>query len=62
MTTWTRTPVDMAIRQVARRQVELTTDDIWQALGPGFPVTKGIAGRLNAARHARICQGEQLTW
>lgn len=42
--------VDFAIVQVARRLQHFTSDDVWIHLGPDFPVTKGIAGRLNGAR------------
>ena len=41
--------VDNAIATVARRKGLFTSDDIWQELGPTFPVTKGLAGRLNGA-------------
>jgi hypothetical protein len=44
--------VDEAIRLVARHWNEFTADEIWAMLPDGFPVTKGLAGRLNAARHA----------
>lgn len=33
---------------------ELTTADVWAELGDGFPVTKGIAGRMLAAKAAGI--------
>lgn len=33
---------------------ELTTADVWQELGEGFPVTKGIAGRMASAASAGI--------
>lgn len=42
--------VDFAIVQVANRLEYFTSDDVWIQLGPEFPVTKGMAGRLNAAR------------
>lgn len=58
------------ITAVARRKVEawsagvmpgrnlegldLTTADVWAELGPGFPVTKGIAGRMLAAKGAGL--------
>ena len=41
--------VDDAIIAVARAKGTFTSDDIWTHLGPEFPVTKGLAGRLNAA-------------
>jgi hypothetical protein len=59
---WTDTQkaqVDLAIEWVATTNDEFTTDDVWRRLwtryGDDFPVTKGIAGRLNkAAREGRI--------
>jgi hypothetical protein len=33
---------------------EFTTADVWAELGPGFPVTKGIAGRMTAAKSAGL--------
>lgn len=33
---------------------EFTTADVWAELGPGFPVTKGIAGRMLAAKNAGL--------
>lgn len=48
--------VDAAIMKVARTKGLFTADDIWQELGATFPVTKGLAGRLNAAvRQNIIC-------
>lgn len=46
--------VDRAIEAIACRYSEFSADDIWEALPPGFPVTKGLAGRLNKAVHAGI--------
>lgn len=61
--------VDKAIASVAARKAaghpwrdagaevdgdEFTTADVWAELGPGFPVTKGIAGRMAAARSAGV--------
>jgi hypothetical protein len=49
---WTKpeqNQVDAAILHVARTKGFFTSDDIWKHLGDQFPVTKGIAGRLNAA-------------
>jgi len=46
--------VDAAIVHVARTKGLFTADDIWQHLGPTFEVTKGLAGRLNAAVHQNI--------
>jgi hypothetical protein len=54
---WTRpqqNEVDAAIVHVARTKGFFTSDDIWQHLGDQFPVTKGIAGRLNAAARRGI--------
>lgn len=33
---------------------EFTTADVWQELGPGFPVTKGIASKMLAAARAGL--------
>lgn len=33
---------------------EFTTADVWAELGPGFPVTKGIAGRMTSAANAGL--------
>lgn len=41
--------VDAAIIAVARTKGFFTSEDVWEHLGDQFPVTKGIAGRLNAA-------------
>jgi hypothetical protein len=46
--------VDAAIVHVARTKGLFTADDIWQHLGPTFQVTKGLAGRLNAAVRQNI--------
>jgi hypothetical protein len=54
---WTRpqqNEVDAAIRHVARAKGFFTADDVWQHLGDQFPVTKGLAGRLNAASRRGI--------
>ena len=54
---WTReeqNKVDAAIAFVARTKGIFTSDDIWKHLGNQFPVTKGIAGRLNAAARRGI--------
>ena len=40
---------------------ELTTADVWAELGPGFPVTKGIAGRMTAARNAGLIENTGRT-
>jgi hypothetical protein len=46
--------VDAAIMKVARTKGMFTADDIWHELGAAFPVTKGLAGRLNAAVRQNI--------
>lgn len=56
--------VDTAIRTVAERRIvedglgiaarEFTTADVWQELDGTVPVTKGIAGRMTAAKSAGI--------
>jgi hypothetical protein len=54
---WTRpqqNEVDVAIRHVARAKGFFTADDVWKHLGDQFPVTKGLAGRLNAAARRGI--------
>lgn len=54
--------VDAAIVTVAHRQRYFTADDIWAELGAEFPVTKGLAGRLNAAvRRKIICNTGQIS-
>lgn len=67
--------VDAAIRTVARRaytttdlyRPELgasalfTTADVWAELGEGFPVTKGIAGRMAAAKGAGLIESTGRT-
>jgi hypothetical protein len=56
-TKWTpeeQRKVDAAIVHVARTKGFFTSDDIWKHLGDQFPVTKGIAGRLNAAARRGI--------
>ena len=46
--------VDAAIEACAREISVFTADDVWARLGQHFPVTKGLAGRLNAAVRRRI--------
>lgn len=41
--------VDDAIKKVAKLKGVFTADDVWSYLGTDFKVTKGLAGRLNAA-------------
>lgn len=38
-----------------------TTADVWAELGEGFPVTKGIAGRLTSAKSAGIIESTGRT-
>jgi hypothetical protein len=45
--------VDAAIDACAREIGYFTADDVWAKLGQHFPVTKGLAGRLNAAVRRR---------
>lgn len=46
--------VDAAIRAVATALLEFTTADVWAELGPGFPITKGIAAKMLAAARAGL--------
>lgn len=47
--------VDQAITLCASSGDDFTADDVWSRLPVGFPVTKGLASRLNvAARQKRI--------
>ena len=46
--------VDDAIEACAKQLGVFTADDVWARLGQHFPVTKGLAGRLNAAVRRRI--------
>jgi hypothetical protein len=48
--------VDEAIRKCAHFHPEFTSDDIWRRLPKEFPVTKGLAARLNAASRAGIIE------
>ena len=48
--------VDLAIKRAAHLMPEFTTDDIWRILGPLFPVSKGMASRLNLAVNRGIIQ------
>lgn len=41
---------DARTRHVGDGLAEFTTADVWAELGDGFPVTKGIAGRMLAAK------------
>ena len=48
--------VDAAISKAARMMPEFTTDDVWRILGPLFPVSKGMASRLNLAVNRGIIE------
>lgn len=48
-----RGAIDEAIIAAARELERFTADDVW-ARAPGVRVTKGIAGRLNAARNRKV--------
>jgi hypothetical protein len=48
-----RLRIDEAIVQAARELPEFTADEIW-ARAPNVRVTKGLAGRLNAAKNRKI--------
>jgi hypothetical protein len=41
--------VDSAIRRAAAKKTFITADDVWAHLPETFPVTKGLAARLNVA-------------
>lgn len=41
-------------QHISDRLIEFTTADVWAELGEGFPVTKGIAGRMIAAKGAGL--------
>lgn len=45
---------DARTRKVGDGLEEFTTADVWRELGEGFPITKGIAGRMLAAKGAGI--------
>lgn len=46
--------IDSAIAYLARTKSEFTADDIWTILPDNFPVTKGLAARLNKASNAGL--------
>lgn len=50
-----RVRVDRAIEQTARELEVFTADAVW-ARAPGVRVTKGLAGRLNAARNRGVIE------
>jgi hypothetical protein len=41
--------------------IEFTTADVWAILGDGFPVTKGIAGRMTSAKGAGLIESTGRT-
>jgi hypothetical protein len=47
--------IDEAIVRCARELEEFTADDVWER-APSVPVTKGLAGRLNAANHRGLIE------
>lgn len=53
--------VDAAIDTVALLKEEFTADDVWEVLGPDFPVTKGLAGRLRSAVSRGMIRGTGKT-
>lgn len=53
--------VDRAILRVADRLPSFTADDIWEELGPGFPVTKGLAARLVSAQRRQLIASTDRT-
>lgn len=52
---------DARTRHVGDGLEEFTTADVWRELGPGFPVTKGIAGRMAAAKGAGLIKSTGRT-
>jgi len=50
-----RQVVDDAIERAARELETFTADDVWKR-AVGVPVTKGLAGRLNAARNRGVIE------
>jgi len=53
--------VDDAIAACRKFQPEFTADDIWSRLPKGFPVTKGLAARLNAAANRGLIMATDRT-
>jgi len=53
--------VDRAILRVADRLDSFTADDIWEELGSGFPVTKGLAARLVSAQRRELITSTDRT-
>lgn len=52
---------DQRTRQLPGADGTFTTADVWRELGEGFPVTKGIAGRMTAAKGAGIIESTGRT-
>jgi hypothetical protein len=53
--------VDDAIAACRKFQPEFSADDIWSRLPKGFPVTKGLAARLNAAANRGLIMATDRT-
>lgn len=53
--------VDWAIQDCAYFTPEFTADDIWKRLPDDFPVTKGLAARLNKAANAGMIRATDRT-
>lgn len=53
--------VDAAIAACAKFHPEFTADDIWARLPQGFPVTKGLASRLNHAANRGLIMATDRT-
>lgn len=51
----------MAYPETSDKLLEFTTADVWAMLGEGFPVTKGIAGRMIAAKNAGLIRSTGRT-
>ena len=53
--------VDRIICAIADQLHSFTADDIWEALGPTFPVTKGLAARLVSAQRRGLIASTDRT-
>jgi hypothetical protein len=53
--------VDRAIAECAYFLPEFTADDVWNRLPAGFPVTKGLAARLNVASRRGLIEATDRT-
>lgn len=53
--------VDRAIAHLADSVHSFTADDVWAELGPGFPVTKGMAARLVHAQRRGLIASTNST-